>query len=307
MNYKYKAYLQNFFSILPKGETVNYFFQKYITKSLPIPHHLFLDKLEIVNRHFKNYKKYCLLNNPADSTYYEFGAGYDMIIPISMSMLGFKKLICIDIRELIFPELINDSLKRLEIHKSKFGIESMFTENIPEVNRKNYKDVLKKFLRIDYNAPLDAKNTGIQSNSIDFIISNATMEHIPQKDLPDIIKECYRILKPGGIMSNEIDYVDHYSYFDDSISVYNYLKFSGNEWKKLNPAIMYQNRMRHIDYIKIINETEFEILNVEPDYPDDKETEQLKNLNLNEYYRNNYSLEELSIKKSKIVLRKKSL
>ena len=108
-------------------------------------------------------------------------------------------------------------------------------------------------------------------------------------------------------MSNEIDYVDHYSYFDDSISVYNYLKFSGNEWKKLNPAIMYQNRMRHIDYIKIINETEFEILNVEPDYPDDKETEQLKNLNLNEYYRNNYSLEELSIKKSKIVLRKKSL
>ena len=68
----------------------------------------------------------------------------------------------------------------------------MFTENIPEVNRKNYKDVLKKFLRIDYNAPLDAKNTGIQSNSIDFIISNATMEHIPQKDLPDIIKECYR-------------------------------------------------------------------------------------------------------------------
>ncbi|MDQ3021682.1 MAG: class I SAM-dependent methyltransferase [Bacteroidota bacterium] len=304
MNFIYKAYIQKLFSTLPKGEKLNYVFQKYVTKSLPILDSDFVIKLEAAKSHFNNFKKYGSSKNPEDCTYYEFGAGYDMLIPLSMSILGFKKLICIDIRELIFPELIKDSINRLRKFKDKLGKEISLSENIPSITGKNYKDILKKFFRIEYMAPLDARNTHIEKNSIDFILSNATMEHIPENDISPIMKECYRILTKNGIMSNVIDYRDHWSFFDSSISVYNYLKFSDNKWLKLNPSIMYQNRMRHKDYIKIIKDTGFEILEETANKPNEKELDELKNIRLDKDFSNNYSKEELSIKSSILVIKK---
>lgn len=307
MNFKYKAYIQKLFSALPNGEKLNYVFQKHVSKSLPIPDEEFLVKLETVKTHFNNFKKYFTLKDIKDCTYYEFGSGYDMVIPISMSLLGFKKLICIDIRELIFPELINDSIRRIKKFKDKLGIGSSLSENIHTVNRKNYRDVLREYFRIEYIAPLDARNTGIESNSVDFILSNATMEHIRQKDLADILKECYRILNKGGVMSNIIDYRDHWSFFDNSISIYNYLMFNEKQWSNHNPSIMYQNRMRHIDYIKIINRVGFEIIDEKIDYPSVKETEDLKKIKLDKKFSENYTSEELGIKSSIIVLRKPNI
>nr|HMS33643.1 class I SAM-dependent methyltransferase [Ignavibacteria bacterium] len=236
--------------------------------------------------------------------YYEFGSGYDMVIPIGISLLGFGNLTCIDIRELVFPDLINDSIKRLYEYKDKFGEKAEVLKNIPQVDRNNYREILKEYFNIKYIAPLDARKTGIESNSIDFILSNATMEHIPEEHLPDIMKESFRIMKPGGIMSNVIDYRDHWSFFDNSISVYNYLQYSDKEWNKLNPSIMYQNRMRHPDYIKIIKDAGFEILEEKPDYPADMELEQLSKINLTDHYFKKYSREELSIKSSILILRK---
>ena len=130
------------------------------------------------------------------------------------------------------------------------------------------------------------------------------MEHIPQIHIKDILTECHRILKTGGIMSNAIDYRDHWSFFDNNISVYNYLQFSEKKWKRYNPSIMYQNRMRHKEYLEIIKQAGFEIVKEKIDCPDDKEFNKLKELSLNPHFKDNFSLRELSIKSSEIVLRK---
>lgn len=305
MNFKYKAYIQKFFSIIPYGERINYFFQKYITHSLPISDSDFSEKIETVKLHFNNFSKYSGDKDPHSCKYYEFGSGYDMVIPIGISMLGFGNLTCIDIRELVFPDLINDSINRLYRFKDKFGENVNVLKNVPQVDRNNFREILKEYFNINYIAPLDAKKTGIESNSVDFILSNATMEHIPPDDLPGIMNECYRILKPGSVMSNAIDYRDHWSFFDNSISVYNYLQYSDKEWRKLNPSIMYQNRLRHSDYIKVISEAGFEIVEEKPDYPEDKELEQLKNIKLTGHFLTNYTSKDLSIKSSLLVLRKK--
>lgn len=304
MDFKFKAYIQNIFSAVPQGERFNYFFQKNITHSLPISDADFSEKIETVKLHFNNFSKYCGDKDPQNCKYYEFGSGYDMVIPIGISMLGFGNLTCIDIRELVFPDLINDSIKRLYGFKDKFGEKDNVLKNVPQVDRNNYREILKEYFNINYIAPLDARKTSIESNSIDFILSNATMEHIPQKDLPDIMKESYRIMKPGGIMSNVIDYRDHWSFFDNSISVYNYLQYSDKEWRKLNPSIMYQNRMRHSDYIKIISEAGFQILEEKPNYPTESEIELLKKIKITDHYLKNYTSEDLSIKSSMLVLRK---
>jgi SAM-dependent methyltransferase len=59
---------------------------------------------------------------------------------------------------------------------------------------------------ICYLAPMGRMNE-IPGNSVDLIISQAVMEHLDQ--LEETYTECFRILKPGGFMSHQIDFRCH--------------------------------------------------------------------------------------------------
>jgi predicted SAM-dependent methyltransferase len=302
MDYKLKIKIQNAISNLPNSQKINYILQKYVTKSLPISFDEFRTKIQTVKTHYDNLKKFG--KNPViDSVYYEIGAGYDMIIPISMSLLGFPKLICVDVRKLIFTDLLNDSIKKIkELNDSEIKLSK--TQEEIKFTKKNSEEIFKKYFDIFYTAPLDARNTNMKENSIDYCVTNAVLEHVPVDIMYDLLKETFRIMKKGGIMSNVIDYRDHFAYFDNKVSFYNYLTFSKEEWKKLNPDIMHQNRMRHKDYIKIINDIGFEIVKEVPALPDDNLMESLKKLKISEEFSSQYSFDEMKILGSQLVLRK---
>jgi len=93
------------------------------------------------------------------------------------------------------------------------------------------------------------------------------------------------------------------SHFDSGISIYNFLKYSAKDWKKYNPALQCQNRLRHPDYIAILGQTSFEILKEVPILPDANEKEELMKLKPAAEFRN-YSRYDLGIKRSEIVLKK---
>ena len=65
----------------------------------------------------------------------------------------------------------------------------------------------------------------IEDKSIDYIFSHSVMEHIRKFELNDLIKEMYRILKPNGVISHNINYKDH---LDESL---NNLRFSERLWE----------------------------------------------------------------------------
>lgn len=286
MNFKYKSYLQTLFSNMPKGEVVNYWFQKNITKSLPVKDHSFQEKLNDNAKHLEHFKKY-VNQDPKESTYYEFGAGWDLIAPTYFSSCGFKELHVIDIRKLIFPELIQHTLNKI----------------FPDSQMKDVdKKMLERF-RIYYNAPMDARNTTYDNQSMDFIISNVTFEHIPKKDILPILKECHRLLKPSGIFSSRIDYNDHWSGHDKSITPYNYMRYSEKEWRKYSPSLHYQNRLRHIDYMTMYEQAGFEILEVKTKIPADG-MNKLKTVPLHDDFKH-YTLDELAIGGSEIVAKRR--
>lgn len=284
MNFKIKCLLQTAFSHSPKGEIINYWFQKYGSKSLPVNDLIFQERLVSANKHLEFFKKYTN-QSTLTSNYYEFGAGWDLWSPIYYSSCGFKQLHVIDIRKLIVPELIKHAINKI----------------FPNENFQ-YTEKLLEELRIFYNAPVDARNTPYEENSMDFIVSNATFEHIPALDILPLLKECHRLLKPNGIFSSLIDYKDHWSYFDKSITPFNYLKYSEKGWKKYNPSLHFQNRLRHKDYINLYKQAGFELLEVHPTVPENG-MEILKTINIHPEYEK-YTMDELVIGDAFIVARK---
>ena len=295
MNFKYKCYLQRLFSALPQGEKLNFLFQTHLTRSLPVSDEIFLRKVHQGIQHHQNFLEFNQVNG-IENRYYEFGAGWDLIIPLTVCQLGMEAHV-VDIKKLVVNKLVNHSLQQLYTHRHSFP----FEVSPPKVIA-NLSDLTNHW-GLHYQAPLDARNTPFPNNFFHFSSSTSTLEHIPPEDILAILTETYRILKPGGIVSLIIDYQDHWSYFDANISVYNFLTYSPSQWKRYNPSLQYQNRLRHSDYLQIISQTPFQIVKETPFFPSEIQEEALKNLPLAKDYQE-YGFEELKILGGEWVLRK---
>ena len=187
---------------IPFGVRLNYLFQKYFTKSL-FSKDRFFSK---VNEAYEHYNKFCVYNKLEKNSmrYYEFGAGWDLITPISMALLGFN-LTCVDANKLIFDKLIKDTMSKF--HQYKGELPFYYDINLTSLSKRNtIEKILRENFSIDYIAPFDTSNSKYPDNSMDFISSTSTFEHIPREDIMPILRESYRILKCGGVLSMIIDY-----------------------------------------------------------------------------------------------------
>ncbi len=75
--------------------------------------------------------------------------------------------------------------------------------------------------------------------SVDFLFSNAVLEHIRLKEFLPLVLEMKRVLKPAGIASHQIDFRDHLQY------ALNNLRFSERVWESdfMAKSGFYTNRI----------------------------------------------------------------
>src|SRR5262249_19297448 len=155
---------------------------------------------------------------------------------------------------------------------------------------RNSQPTLSKFLdlcRIDYVAPGDAANTGLPEHSIDFHTSYTVFEHIPLEGLRQILKEGNRIMRKNGLFIHKIDYSDHFTHTDKSISAINFLQYSDDDWERYaGNRYMYMNRLRHDDFITLFESVGHRIVEAQPDL-DQRSRDLLtsRDLPLNERFR----------------------
>lgn len=297
MNYIFKCSIQHVLSRIPKGELANRWLQIHGTKHLPVNEELLQNKITIGKFHLEHFLK---LNDLSLKSFenvksFEFGAGYDLIIPIIFSYAGLEEITCIDIKDKVSPFLVADIIERLKNHNDLKEFPDKNIHTHPSIAKSNLKSILKNNYRINYIAPADASKTNFPDNHLEFIAINATFEHIPLNSIKEILKEAFRILKPGGIFSTVIDYRDNWAYVDSRLSHYNYLKYSPSKWKLLNPSHNYQNRLRHKDYLKLFESAGFKMKLVLPTHTTPEQKDALNNLKIDEYFTNKYSQEELEI------------
>ncbi len=184
----------------------------------------------------------------------EFGAGNDLFSNLFLATRGFSNQITVDIARLTTPEYLN----RLVGHPTFAALgERRFTADFENELRG---------LGITYRAPFDIRRTDLPTGSIDAVVSTNTLEHIPVEDIKAILRECRRLIRPGGICSLAIDYTDHYSHTDRAITEFNFLRFGETAWRLLSPPNHYQNRLRHRDYRHLFLEAGFGIGDDKPMY-----------------------------------------
>lgn len=304
MKWIIKAIVQKTISFFPYSQKVNYLFQKHITKGVILTDELLIDKLTHFKKHFESFQKNSD-NNTLD-TCLEIGTGWFPVIPICYFLMGAKTIYTIDIAALLKEENLIITIKKiLEFNRLNDYLKpdpeklKVLVEIIEQETNEDIHQILKK-LNIHYKIKDASKLDFLKSGSVDFISSNNTYEHIFPNVLEAINKEFYRVLKPNSLMSHFIDMSDHFAHMDNSITIYNFLKYSDKQWNLIDNKIQPQNRLRYKSQKEILINSGFKILDedVRPGNPDE-----VKNLKLSHNF-SSLTANEIAISHAYVVCRK---
>lgn len=101
----------------------------------------------------------------------------------------------------------------------------------------------------------------LESNSVDFIWSQAVLEHVKRSEFLDIMKELRRIVREDGVCSHLVDLRDH---IDCSL---NNLRFSEKIWESnfMTNSGFYTNRIQYPLMLDMFKEAGFAIASTQLD------------------------------------------
>ncbi len=240
INWKLKAFLYIVFSLLNlKG--IFYFLQKYITKRSKI-------NIKQINKLWIYHTNAIEKNNVRNILEVGAGKSLEQNIYISYKFNNSITQTAIDMNNMLDLDLLNQASEQIANilkHNNKGKV-------------KNLKQ-LKSLYNINYIATYNLNNFAKINQKFDMCISTTVLEHLKISELEEYLENLKTILEPNGLVSSIIDYTDHYSHTDKNISVLNYLSYSDEEWKKYNNSYLFQNRLRHQDYKKIIEKKNYKI------------------------------------------------
>jgi hypothetical protein len=288
MYWKLKATMQNAISLLPSDASYEAYYwvqRRFGGLRRSVPTSKLIAAIETWKR-IQSQER-----SPMGKVFLEVGTGRVPLVPIAYWLMGAESTITIDLNPYMKEELIAEHLHYLSKHENE--ILEIFGSLI---DKKRFNDLVKLATRpkiqatevldlcqIIYIAPGDAANTNLHEQYIDFHTSYTVFEHIPPDVLADILREGNRIIKNNGLFIHCIDYSDHFSHSDQSISAINFLQYSDNEWAKYaDNRYMYMNRLRHDDFLALFESVGQQIIAVEPNI--DHRSEEIlktKTLNLN--------------------------
>jgi SAM-dependent methyltransferase len=300
MRWLAKAALQQGIGALPHAESVNYLFQRRVSRTLPTGEGVFRRKFRRALGHLRAYEEHGPRRELREPAYYEFGAGWDLAIQLSYWALGVERQTLVDIRPNLRPELVNLTLDRLRRLHGELEEEAGRPVRGPDRSRVTSAADLEAF-GITYLAPCDARETALEAASFDFVTSTNTLEHIPAADLVPILRECRRLLRQDGSMSSRIDLCDHYSYADRALTPYSFLRFSDRAWRVFDSRVSRQNRLRRPDYLEAFAAAGLAIVYERAQAPEDG-VERLKELDLAPRFRA-YTYEDLAVTRLFLVAR----
>ncbi|MBI2682792.1 MAG: methyltransferase domain-containing protein [Acidobacteriales bacterium] len=193
--------------------------------------------------------------HPKDSVCVEVGTGWDGSSALTLTARGAAKVHTFDLHRHLEPRLWQLAVatvaekKPVNVDHLPFSppwdeLRGLLTAPVPE--------------RVAYQAPADARHTGLPDASVDLCYSHAVLEHIPVAILREIHAETLRILKPGGFVYHYAQPAMHGRKGSTSID---YLTVSSATWERwLANSIAYENRLRAKQQVELLADAGFEVV-----------------------------------------------
>jgi len=197
----------------------------------------------------------------------EVGVGWEPLIPFLFSLCGARKVYMTDLNRLCSPQTVASALEALRRNQNAIarGLRldaGALARQLSEAPTDM--DELFRLYRLEYLAPCNCASLPLEHHSLDVIYSRAVLEHVPPQVIEQIFVESRRVLNDSGLMCHFIDPSDHLQHHDRSISRIHFLRFSDAAFRIvcLNP-LNYHNRLRHSEYVRMLERTGYEILKEE--------------------------------------------
>jgi SAM-dependent methyltransferase len=197
----------------------------------------------------------------------EVGAGWHPLLSALLHGLGARSIVMTDIKRYMRQHLVAWTVEYCLDHAGEIAAYVGAEESTLRARwlglrpgKHRWEDVWKSH-GIAYQAPLDFRQSGLPSESVDIVYSNSTLNYVPAPILPGIALESARILKPGGRALHDISVYDDFSSSDPSISSWNFLGFGDEDWERMgNSRLHHQNRWRPSWYAALMIESGMKIV-----------------------------------------------
>ena len=199
---------------------------------------------DVFNFHYNKVKNYI----PKRYTMCEIGPGDSISTSVIANKFGASKIYLIDVGDFVKKNL--SDYKKLYDLLSEKDIENHGLNSIHDfeslLQKTNSKYLTEGLLSLK----------SLQSNTIDFFMSQAALEHISLSQFKETQIEIKRLLKPNGIISHKVDLKDH---LNNSL---NNLRFSENIWESnfMSKSGFYTNRLRYNEMINIFEDSGLKII-----------------------------------------------
>jgi hypothetical protein len=203
--------------------------------------------LAVFSRHYERARPYL----PPSFSVLELGPGDSLATAVIAASRGADRVYLVDVGPFATLEL-PPYIRLLDIVRNR----RCFGANLPTFGS------VSEMLRVTNSAYLtDGLNSlrTIPADSVDFVFSQAVLEHVRLAEFTETILQLYRIQKRGGVGSHRIDLQDHLAH---SLNSLNSLRFPGSVWESrfFSSSGFYTNRLRSCEIVDAFSSAGYTVL-----------------------------------------------
>lgn len=264
MNWRFKGFVQKALGVLPGGTELHYILQRRYggLRDFDTECDTKVEDWRLMLGHLNSVG----IALPG-ARLLEMGTGWYPTFPFCLFLGGAARVDTVDLKPHLRPELTRMCAARLGAHTSVIADSSGCRESEVAARQRALVVALDRGAPIDsatdgvviYRAPCDASNTELKDATLDVVFSNSVLEHVPGPVIEACLVESRRILRPRGVIFHSVNCGDHYAYVDRTIDQLHYLGYSGRAWEFWNNAFLYQNRLRAVDFTRMVKKAGFAI------------------------------------------------
>ncbi|MCT7958199.1 methyltransferase domain-containing protein [Laspinema palackyanum] len=189
---------------------------------------------------------------PAGFTSLELGPGDSLFSAIVTKAFGGSSSYLVDTGDYATQDIDSYKIMAEFLDQKELAVDSTWT------NWQSVSDILESCSAHYLTSGLSSLKS-IPDNSVDFIWSQAVLEHIRKHEFLVLMQELRRIIKNTGSCSHVIDLKDHLG------GNLNSLRFPEKIWESdfMVKSGFYTNRIRYSEMIDLFQEANFQITSVE--------------------------------------------